>query len=81
MVYVQNKKIILWSNSRLHFHGLFRWWNNEPTKVWGFWGVYHPKFFLNGFAQTGKTAQNESGGGQLAPLAPPPLWRRHCLSL
>ena len=31
-------------------------------------GVYPRKFFLNEFAQTGKTAQNESGGGgQLAP--------------
>ena len=29
---------------------------------------YRGKNFLNGFAQTGKTAQNESGG-QLSPLA------------
>ena len=37
-------------------------------------GVYPRKNCLNGFARTGTTAQNESGG-QLAPLALP--WRRH----
>ena len=26
-------------------------------------GVYPRKFFLNGFARTGKTAQNDGGGG------------------
>ena len=64
-------------------------WNMEKLLVWnacfvsgttkrqkfrGRGGVYPRKFFPNGFARTGKTAQNESVGGNLSLLPP---WRRH----
>ena len=41
-------------------------------KILGGRGGYLQKKFLNGFARTGKTAQNKIIKGQLSSLAPPP---------
>ena len=45
----------------------------RTDKILGGRGVYTRKKILNGIAQTGKTAQNDSIRGQLASLALPPL--------
>ena len=55
----------------VHFHGLFHYCNNKPTKVLGVGGggggIYSRKNFLNGFARAGKTGQNESARATFSP--------------
>ena len=45
---------------------------------------YVPPFFrhenLLGSKSISRGVRSEVGGGQVAPLLPPPPWRRHCLS-